>query len=65
MKIPRLPKSTLSHYAAIAKAEGIAIELMIEGFRLRIVPFDAEIEARLGTKNGETEQLPSGGLKPW
>lgn len=63
MKIPRIPKSALSHYAAVAKAEGIAIELMTEGFCVRITPFDAEIEAR--SKRGETEAPGSDGLKPW
>lgn len=48
VKVPKLPRSVVTHYAALAKAEQVAIEIKVEGASFRITPFDAQEEARAG-----------------
>jgi len=48
MKIPKLPRAIITHYAALAKSEQVAIEIKVDGASFRITPFDAQEEARAG-----------------
>ncbi len=48
MKIPKLPRSLITHYAALAKSEQVAIEIKVDGASFRITPFDGQDETRTG-----------------
>lgn len=48
MKIPKLPRAVVTHYANLAKSEQVAIEIKVEGASFRITPFDAQAEALAG-----------------
>lgn len=65
MKIPKLPRVVVTHYAALAKAEQVAIEIRVEGASIRITPFNDEAEARSRICSTEVEQTRTDGLKSW
>ena len=65
MRFPKLPKSVVAHYAALAISEGVSIELKMDGVSVRISPSDAEAESQAGTSSDGTEHPRRDGLKPW
>lgn len=65
MKIPKLPRSVVTHYAAVAKSEQVAIEIKVDGVSFRITPFEAKEEASAPVRNGAIESPLGDGLKPW
>jgi hypothetical protein len=65
MKVPKLSRSLVTHYAALAKSEQVAIEIKVEGASFRITPFDAAAEARNSSRSEGIEQPRTDGLKSW
>jgi hypothetical protein len=56
LKIPKISKSTITHYAAIAKAENVTIELSLDGFTLRLSPTGNATDEALDRELGEFER---------
>ncbi len=57
LKVPKIAKSAVSHYAAIARSENVVIEISVDGgFTLRISPVSSSLDDELDQELAEFER---------